>query len=151
MKFAAFLLLTLTLTSASFADSMSSVGSSTDVNGTVLSVAKVELGRDRYLAVSITEADKEENATAFLLLSEVAKARKLFTQTANSSLRPKAGEVEIIGGFPGENEEIHFMVVNFQGVILPVAQVRAKGKERTFVLSRTNSREVNALLKKAAR
>lgn len=147
----AFMIALMTLASPCWADRMELVGALTDANGTVLSVGKVELGRDQYVAVAIKEAGKTKDAHAILLLNEVSQARKYCSATVNSPLRPKPGAVEIIGSFSSPEDHLSFMVVNLEGKVLPIVQTSSDGQENSFVLTHTNQRQLALLLKKAGR
>ncbi len=141
----------LIVSSGAESGKMELVGSVTDSNGTVLSVARVELGRDRYVALAIKEQGQDQDTSAVLLLREVEQARGYCADAVEGNRRPAPESFDIVGGFPGENEEMYFLVVNFEGHILPVIRIKKDGREGTFVLNRTNQQRINRLLKTAAR
>lgn len=128
------------------------VGEHTDIWGSTAVVSVVELGRDTYLAITIRNKGKEGDATAIVTKNEVKRVIDMCERGAKNKHKVKEGSFEVLDGLPGENEELHVVLVTLDGkTTLAVLQAKEDGRERGYILDRKSAKGLNALLKKAAK
>lgn len=132
---------------------MSVVGSAPDSWGSTATVSVVELGRDSYLAITISNAGKEQDATAIVTKGEVRRVMDMCSKGAKNRRKVKADSFEIIDGLSGGGEEeLHVVLVTLDGKnTIAVLQAVEHGRERNFVLDSKSVTGLNSVLKKAAK
>ena len=147
------LFLLLFLPSISLAESgkLSVVGTCQDGFMTVATVAVVELGHDRYLAISVKSNDKAKESTHLVTRTEVDKLIKMGDAAAHDKSKVKEGEFVILSSFAGNNEGIAFVRAKVDGVTLTALQVTEDGRENGFWLKPKSWQKLRTLIKQGKR
>lgn len=145
-----FVLAVLTGPSVAESGTMTVVGQSQDANGTTATVATVQLGRDRYLAIGLEHADGEQGATQIILKNEVPKLLKMCDEGARTRIKTKKNSFKILDSFPGEGQSLAVVRANLEGQLpITILQINEDGRERNFVLNPQTWKKLRANIKKA--
>ena len=128
------------------------IGTSKDMLGSEATVGTVNLGRDKYLAVSIKNQGLPDGATHIILKNEVSRLLKMCQKGASNQQKLKKGVFKILDNLAGDQESLAVVRANPEGqVSMTILQITQHGRERNFVLTPKSWSGLKANIKKASR
>ena len=128
------------------------VGHAVDKMGNRSTVSIVELGRDRYLALSIKNDDKPEDATFAVVKREVDRLLEMIEKGARTRKNLSEGDLEILDSLGGGDSGLAVIRLHLSPLgNLTVLQVTEDGRERQLILDQDTWKALDPLIRRAER